>query len=57
YGVRWLPSDFKKKEGYKRSITLSHQYGLYRQDYCGCAFSKRERMEEKRRREQEGAKP
>lgn len=55
YGVRWLPSDFKKKEGYKRSITLSHQYGLYRQDYCGCAFSKRERMEEKRRREQEGA--
>ena len=46
YGVRWLPSDFKKKEGYKRSITLSHQYGLYRQDYCGCAFSKRERMEE-----------
>ena len=55
YGVRWLPSDFKKKEGYKRSITLSHQYGLYRQDYCGCAFSKRERMEEKRRREQEVA--
>ena len=45
YGVRWLPSDFKKKNGYKRSIELSSQYGLYRQDYCGCVFSKREREE------------
>ena len=36
YGVRWLPSDFKKREGYKRSIELSREYGLYRQDYCGC---------------------
>jgi len=36
----WLPSDFKKKEGYKRSIELSKEYGLYRQDYCGCIFSK-----------------
>lgn len=43
YGVKNLPSDFKKKEGYKRSILLSQQYGLYRQDYCGCVFSKRER--------------
>ncbi len=43
YGVAWLPSDFKKKNGYKRSIELSAQYGLYRQDYCGCAFSKAER--------------
>lgn len=40
YGVAWLPSDFKKREGYKRSIELSKQYGLYRQDYCGCLFSK-----------------
>lgn len=40
YGVAWLPSDFKKHEGYKRSIELSKQYGLYRQDYCGCLFSK-----------------
>ena len=40
YGVAWLPSDFKKREGYKRSIALSKQYGLYRQDYCGCLFSK-----------------
>ncbi len=39
YGVRWLPSDFKKKEGYKRSIELSAQFELYRQDYCGCVFS------------------
>lgn len=40
YGVAWLPSDFKKREGYKRSIEQSKQYGLYRQDYCGCLFSK-----------------
>ena len=40
YGVNWLPSDFKKKEGYKRSIELSAQYDLYRQNFCGCAFSK-----------------
>ncbi|MDO5424362.1 MAG: epoxyqueuosine reductase QueH [Eubacteriales bacterium] len=45
YGAAWLPSDFKKKDGYKRSIELSAQYGLYRQDYCGCVFSKRERQE------------
>ena len=39
YGIKWLPSDFKKREGYKRSIELSTQYELYRQDYCGCTFS------------------
>ena len=43
YGIAWLPSDFKKKDGYKRSIELSKEYGLYRQDYCGCVFSKKER--------------
>ena len=43
YGVKWLPSDFKKKNGYKRSIELSAEYDLYRQDYCGCAYSKAER--------------
>lgn len=43
YNVKNLPSDFKKKNGYKRSIELSAQYGLYRQDYCGCVFSKKER--------------
>lgn len=42
YGVKWLPSDFKKKEGYKRSIELSKQYDLYRQNYCGCVFSKKQ---------------
>lgn len=42
YGVIWLPSDFKKKNGYKRSTELSQEYGLYRQNYCGCVFSKRE---------------
>lgn len=40
YGVKWLYSDFKKKEGYKRSIVLSKKYDLYRQNYCGCIFSK-----------------
>lgn len=44
YGVSWLPSDFKKKDGYKRSIELSREYGLYRQDYCGCVYSRRERV-------------
>ena len=39
YGVEYLPSDFKKKNGYKRSIELSKKYGLYRRDYCGCEFS------------------
>ena len=39
YGVKWLPSDFKKREGYKQSIRLSGEYGLYRQDYCGCEYS------------------
>lgn len=47
YQVPWLPSDFKKKEGYKRSIELSAEYDLYRQDYCGCAFSKAERERQK----------
>ncbi len=42
YGVRYLPSDFKKKNGYKRSVELSREYGMYRQDYCGCVFSRRE---------------
>lgn len=40
YGVAYLPSDFKKKDGYKRSLQLSAQYGLYRQTYCGCVFSR-----------------
>lgn len=40
HGVRWLPSDFKKKNGYKRSVELSAEYGLYRQNYCGCIYSR-----------------
>lgn len=47
YQVAYLLSDFKKKNGYKRSIELSKEYGLYRQDYCGCEFSKREREQQK----------
>jgi predicted adenine nucleotide alpha hydrolase (AANH) superfamily ATPase len=41
YGVLFLPSDFKKRNGFKRSIELSKEYSLYRQDYCGCVYSKR----------------
>lgn len=40
-GLEWLPSDFKKKEGYKQSVELSEKYGLYRQNFCGCPFSLR----------------
>lgn len=47
-GVKWLPSDFKKKNGYKRSIELSRKYNLYRQDYCGCVYSKAERERNKK---------
>ncbi|WP_418419235.1 epoxyqueuosine reductase QueH [Blautia sp.] len=47
YKVSHLPSDFKKKNGYKRSIELSGEYDLYRQDYCGCVFSRREREKNK----------
>ena len=46
-GVRYLPSDFKKRGGYLHSVRLSEEYGLYRQDYCGCAFSKAERERQK----------
>lgn len=46
YGVKYLISDFKKREGYKRSIELSRNYGLYRQEYCGCEFSLAARAEQ-----------
>ena len=45
-GVKYLYADFKKREGYKRSIELAKEYDLYRQDYCGCLYSKREFYEE-----------
>ncbi len=48
YQVTFLPSDFKKKNGYKESIELSKKYHLYRQDYCGCIFSKEEREQQKK---------
>ncbi|WP_408071455.1 epoxyqueuosine reductase QueH [Butyrivibrio sp. JL13D10] len=47
YGGSFLPSDFKKKNGYKRSIELSHKFDLYRQDFCGCEFSRLQREREK----------
>ncbi len=48
YGVPYLYGDFKKRDGYKRSLELSREFNLYRQDYCGCVYSKRQREEEKR---------
>lgn len=51
YGVSYLYSDFKKKGGYQRSVQLSAQYGLYRQDFCGCVYSRWEREQIRRRRE------
>ena len=53
HDIRHLPSDFKKRDGYKRSIELSREYGLYRQDYCGCVFSKRLRNEQRRKDEKD----
>ena len=46
YQTTYLYSDFKKKNGYKRSIELSKEYSLYRQDYCGCIYSKKKKQEE-----------
>ncbi|MBD5543627.1 MAG: epoxyqueuosine reductase QueH [Lachnospiraceae bacterium] len=51
YGISYLPSDFKKKDGYKKSVLLSGEYDLYRQDYCGCVFSKRDRQRNKGKEE------
>lgn len=48
YGVNYLFSDFKKKNGYKRSCELSEEYGLYRQNYCGCVYSRAEALERER---------
>lgn len=53
YGVDYLPSDFKKKNGYKRSIELSREHNLYRQDYCGCVYSYEDAA--RRRADQEAA--
>lgn len=44
YGIKHLPNDFKKKEGYKHSIALCKDWSIYRQDYCGCCFSYEERF-------------
>ena len=48
YNSTYLYSDFKKKNGYKRSIELSHEFDLYRQDYCGCIYSLRDELERKK---------
>lgn len=51
YGVKWLPSDFKKRGGYQRSVELSKSWGLYRQEYCGCLCSLAEAAEKKKAKE------
>ena len=51
YGLKYLHSDFKKKDGYRRSCALSKEYDLYRQDFCGCVYSKLEA--ERRRKNQD----
>ena len=48
YNVKYLESNFKKQDGFKKSIVLSREYGLYRQDYCGCSYSLIERLKQKR---------
>ena len=54
YSLQYLCSDFKKKNGYKRSTELSREYGLYRQDYCGCIYSKIEREKQKQNKQEVG---
>lgn len=51
-GIAHLPGNFKKHDGYKRSLELSREYQLYRQDYCGCVFSKAERRQKQEREQQ-----
>lgn len=53
YGVKFLKGDFKKKSRYLRSVNLSKEHELYRQDYCGCIYSKLERMEKEKEKEKE----
>ena len=55
YGVRFLSSDFKKRGGYYRSLDLSKEYGLYRQDFCGCSYSRAEAEKKRAERKTDGA--
>ena len=50
YGIKYFFSDFKKKEGFKKSVALSEKHGLYRQDYCGCVYSQKEAEERQRQK-------
>jgi predicted adenine nucleotide alpha hydrolase (AANH) superfamily ATPase len=51
--VQYVPTDLKKKDGFRRSVELSRELGLYRQNYCGCLYSLRSREEAEKRRERE----
>ena len=55
YDMKFLPSDFKKKNGYKRSIELCEKYCLYRQNYCGCKYSLAEKLEQDKKKEKEAS--
>ena len=55
YGVAYAAGNYKKQDGYRRSIELSREYGLYRQDYCGCEFSKAEAEQRRAKRQAEAA--
>ena len=54
YKIKYLFSDFKKNNGYKHSIEMSKDYNLYRQDYCGCIYSKVEKDKKVKNKNQEG---
>ena len=54
--IEYLPSDFKKQDGFQRSVELSKKLGIYRQDYCGCCFSLKQRREQKRLKAEEAEK-
>lgn len=53
FGVEYLPTDFKKKDGFKRSVELSKKYGLYRQNYCGCEYSQKQKEKGGRKKGEE----
>ena len=57
YQIPYLFSDFKKKNGFQRSVELSNAYGMYRQDYCGCIFSMRERAQQEERNKHKRCNP
>lgn len=54
YGVKWLPTDFKKQNGYRASVTLAQEHNLYRQNYCGCVYSNWQLQQQENEKENKG---